>query len=361
MTGFDVCNYSKAGTISPFVDYDFIYDSEVPTIPANISLASAVDAKNNDDKYMCEYPNPRNNQTFVILKATLNGGPAKYYKVLMTDSEDEPYTLVRNVNYRIVINKMNANVGSNTFEEAKEAASINHLYADVMKDSPVIADNKGNSLTVIPLTHILIKPGSISSDLSTTGNLGNITYEILSDPDNILSNISCSNTRFSAYVSTVANQTSAEVNIKYGKLARTISILASPDYILTARVSRNYYSNEDTEIIYTFNLDTRFPLQADYPDLYPIKCYIKTDNLYPVDNKDMLIDFEYVAGEYWYVYIAETTGDHTITFKTKQGNVNDEIIIRSEHFGENTIELFGQIGTKTFTVNRDNLRAGINI
>lgn len=46
----------------------------------------------------------------------------------------------------------------------------------------------------------------------------------------------------------------------------------------------------------------------------------------------MLIDFDYVKEEYWYTYLAHSTGTHTLQFKTKVGSVNDVVKVESEYF-----------------------------
>ena len=105
---------------------------------------------------------------------------------------------------------------------------------------------------------------------------------------------------------------------------------------------KSSYQAADEDVYFKFNLDTDYPSATDYPDLYPIKCYIKADNLYPVDNKDMLIDYEYQAGQYWYTYLAKSTGEHKIHFRTKISTIDEIIEIESAYFGSVAVELTGK-------------------
>lgn len=360
ITGLALCNYATTGTVSPFINNEFTYSSDIITIGTEPTLASASSADDLSAKYMCEYSNPLAKETFVILKAKLNGGADKYYKVLLTDANDVPYQIVRNVEFKIIIKNMKANVGANTFADAMNAASINHLYAEVMKDSYTISDSKGNSLTVSPLTHLLTKAGSITSNIAIVGNLGNVSYQIISDPSTILSNIQCSDTSFKASVKQVSAVATAKVAIKYGNLARTLTIVASPTYSITATATPDNYTSADTNIKFTFNLDTNYPSATEFPELYPIKCYIKADNFFPVDNKDMLLDYNYKAGEYWFVYWADRTGSHEVNFVNNIGTIDSKIVVESEYFGSATVNLISKID-KTFTISRAKLRAGKNI
>lgn len=364
--GYSLCNYATNGTVSPFVNGKFEYSEDIPTIGTRLTMNNtATDANDMDTKYMCEYTNPTDNETYVILKATFWGGDPKYYKVLLADSNDNPYTIVRNVNYHIIVKHMAVDVGSDTFGEAKNGTPINNQYADVMKDSPSVSDDAGHSLTVTPLTHLFVDAGTMKSDISIEGDWGDVNYVVLSDENAILSNIHCTNTGITADVRKVDVRSSAQIRVKYGRLARTISVVASPEYFLDASTSLTSYSKADEEVTLTFTLDENYPDAATYPELYPIECHIKTDNLYPVDDagKKMLIDFDYVKGEYWYTYLAESTGEHSLKFKTKLGSVDDVVKVESEYFTSRpaSISLTGKSSMQSFTISKGALIASGNV
>ncbi len=346
LAGFSVCNYSPQGSIAPFVNNSFVPSIDIAT-DVTTSFINSPNADNLDDKYICEYTNTIANETYVIIKfnsRTTSGGQTTtkpiYYKVYLRNSSNNPYQIVRNVNYRIMIKRIPVKLGAGSFESAMASAPINSIYAEVMKDSPSISDTNGNTLTVNPLVHLYSKATTIQSSITTVGNLGNITCQIMSDPSSILSNLAFTNTQVTAQMRAVDTPAEAKIRVKYGKLERIISAIAAPVYLITGSVTPSVYSAPNTPISYSFNLDSRYPSPELYPDIYPIRCYIKAPNLYPVDNKNMFIDFNYVTGEYWYVYLAQATGNHTINFKTNFATVaNDYITIRSSIFKEYTVTL----------------------
>ena len=214
----------------------------------------------------------------------------------------------------------------------------------------------GNSLTVTPTVHLLTAAGSISSTVVTeqkTEEFANeqLKYEVVGEAE-ILSNISLNKGKLTADVEEVTEIKKAQIRVKYGKLSRPVTVIASPEFTISANAyiddtysqekTKTSYSAADEDVYFKFNLDTDYPTATEYPDLYPIKCYIRADNLYPVDKKNMLIDYEYKEGQYWYTYLAERTGDHFIHFKTKLSTVNEKIEIESAYFRSAAVELTGK-------------------
>ena len=261
---------------------------------------------------------------------------------------------IRNVKYKVVIKQMQ-DVGVTSFEEAKSSNPINNLYAYVMAESPSISDMDGYTLTVTPIVHLLTTEGSFESLVSVTKPSSGATNRELqySGPtgDDILSNISLTTSgKLTGNVEAVEELKKSQIRVTYGKLSRTVTVIASPQFTIEAQaysdasctIVKSSYSEADESVYFKFNLDSDYPSATDYPDLYPIKCYIKADNLYPVDNKDMLIDYEYKAGQYWYTYLAERTGDHIIHFKTKISTIDEIIEIESAYFGSVAVELTGK-------------------
>lgn len=371
VTDFVLCNYVNKGTIAPnnYI-WGFETNPETVTEISNISeniVSGTEHSTAPDELYLAEYNNQEipDDQVCVILAGqlkpqnadgswNLNGawGEKKYYKVLLTDGEDNPYQIIRNVNYKIVIKQMQ-DVGAKSFKEAKEANPINNLYAYVMPESPSISDMDGNSLTVTPTVHLLTAEGSISSTVVTeqkTEEFANeqLKHEVVGDAE-ILSNILLGSGELTADVAGVNEIKKAQIRVKYGKLSRTVTVIASPEFTISANAyidntystekKKTSYSAADEDVYFKFTLDTDYPSATEYPDLYPIKCYIRADNLYPVDNKNMLIDYEYKSGQYWYTYLAQTTGDHKIHFKTKLSGVNEKIEVESKYFGHAEVSL----------------------
>lgn len=378
VTDFMLCNYVSKGTIAPN-NYQWGHtgnpDTETVTEVDNVEayITSTSEKEENDptpkELYLAEYNNQGNlgEQVYVIIAGQLKPqntdgtwntegewGNTKYYKVMLSDAKDNPFKIIRNVNYHIIIKQMQ-DVGANSFDEAKTAGSINNLYASVMQESPSISDMEGNSLEVTPLVHLLTTDKNIESTIKTTAvtdefKSGDIILEWsrTGDDGEWLKDISIANGKLTATVSvsTVTEMKQAEIRVKWGKLSRTVTVIASPQYTITAQAYdadnniKSSYSGVDEDVYFRFHLDENYPAAADYPDLYPIKCYIRADNLYPVDNnKNMLIDYEYKEGQYWYTYLAPATGFHTIQFKTKLSTVNEKIEVESPYFGHAEVSL----------------------
>lgn len=366
VTGLTICNYVSTGTVAPS-NYTWNMDGTATEITGVTNNASGTAETLTDEAYLAEFNNQVsvNSQVFVILAGQLkpkntnetwntNGdwGAVKYYKVLLTDTGDNPYQIIRNVNYKIVVKQMQ-DVGAETFEAAKTANPINNLYAYVMPESPSISDMGGNTLTVTPLVHLLLTDGANTATSSITmsdASDEDLEVSVYSDPDRILSGTpTYANGKVTATVNftKVTTVRKAEIRVKWGKLSRTVTVIASPKFMITAdaysdkdcTTTKTSYSASDEDVYFKFTLDASFPSDDDYPDLYPIKCYIHADNLYPADNKDMLIDYEYKTGQYWYTYLATTTGDHIIHFKTKLSSIGETITVESPYFSSAAVSL----------------------
>lgn len=382
VTDFILCNYVNKGTIAP-QDYTWGFNTEkvteIPDIEKYIDIGEPDphDETPPAELYLAEYNNQKEpkEQVCVIIAGKLrpqnndgswntkgDWGKTKYYKVLLTDSDDKPYKIIRNVNYKIVIQQMQDTNGALEFEDAIDNSPINNLYAYVMPESPSISDMDDNTLTVTPIVHLITgdsKSRMITSTVTKSGTLtDDIEIETLGD-SNILpdaSEITINEGKLSVEVEEVDEIKKAQIIVKWGKLSRTITVIASPQYTITAQAYdaddniKSSYSGVDEDVYFSFYLDENYPAAEDYPDLYPIKCYIRADNLYPVDkNKNMLIDYEYKEGQYWYTYLAYKTGYHTIQFKTKLSTVNEKIEVESEYFGAAKVMLEGNNVTPQFS------------
>lgn len=373
VTGFAICQYVAQGTIAP-KNYEWGYktndDGSITETPTEVGIGTTTPATfpttNPNELYLAECLNDGNQdeQVYVIIAGQLksknnddewNGNEEiKYYKVLLTDPNDNPFKIIRNVNYKVVIKQMQ-DVGATDFEEAKKSNPINNLYAYVMAESPSISDMDGYTLTVTPIVHLLTTEGSFESLVSVSKPSTSTDDRKLqcSDPtgDNILRDISLTTTgKLTGNVTAVKELKKSQIRVTYGKLSRTVTVIASPQFTIEAKAysdancttMKSSYQAADEDVYFKFNLDTDYPSATDYPDLYPIKCYIKADNLYPVDNKDMLIDYEYQAGQYWYTYLAKSTGEHKIHFRTKISTIDERIEIESAYFGSVAVELTGK-------------------
>ena len=67
--GFCICNYSKSGTLAPFINNEFTYSSDIATAMSSYSLFDDNGVVNSEEKYICEYNNPATHrETYVIVR-----------------------------------------------------------------------------------------------------------------------------------------------------------------------------------------------------------------------------------------------------------------------------------------------------
>lgn len=97
VTGYALCNYTTSGTVAPFnpdaSPTPFVLIDGKPTLPrGTVSKAeqNAADC-NMESKYMFEYENYSNNQTYIIIKGKLQGKTEElYYKIQLLDTDKKP-------------------------------------------------------------------------------------------------------------------------------------------------------------------------------------------------------------------------------------------------------------------------------
>lgn len=196
----------------------------------------------------------------------------------------------------------NAN-GSTTFDDAKSAESSNNIYAEIFKDSPTIADNNNNVLTVDRLHFLFVRGGTLNVSAQYTQNgvadHSKISVVLAEDQGNILHNLNYDgNGTITADVSRIiAGQQEATITVKAGILSRTITVVSSALYQFDpASLSPEVYTARDQDMTLQFTIPANIPSY-----LYPLKCAITTANLYPVaPNKNLQI--EYTNGGYQYIY-----------------------------------------------------------
>lgn len=369
VTGYALCNFTTSGTISPFhpdaSPTPFILVDGEPTIPhGSIGKASqTTDDCNMEPKYMFENENYFKDQTYIIIKGRLEGKTEEqYYKIQLLDANKQPYPIVRNAHYKVVIKSFSENAnGSTTFEDAKSAESSNNIYAEIFKESPSIADNNNNVLTVSQLHFLFVKEGTlnVSAQYTRNGTVDNsqISVVIAEDQGNILHNLRYDgNGNISADVSRIiAGQYEATITVKAGVLSRTITVVSSALYEFDpTRLSPEVYTARDQDVALQFTIPGNIPSY-----LYPLKCAITTMKLYPVaPNKNLQI--EYVNGGYQYIYWATSPGTKSLNFRTSLENSDETISISNEIFKTKNLEVKARHFTDV-AVNGNNLvNYGIN-
>lgn len=363
VTGYAICNYASSGTAAPFnpdaAVTPFVIIDGKPTL-AHGSTPKA--SQTSDDctmepKYMFENENYFNDQTYIIISGRLKGKTdVLYYKIQLLDSNKEPYSIVRNYHYRVVIKSFSENAnGSTTFDDAKSAESSNNIYAEIFKDSPTIADNNNNVLTVSRLHFLFVRGGTLNVSAQYTQNgvtdNSKISVVLAEDQGNILHNLNYDgNGTITADVSRIiAGQQGATITVKAGILSRTITVVSSVLYQFDpASLSPEVYTARDQDMTLQFTIPANIPSY-----LYPLKCAITTANLYPVaPNKNLQI--EYTNGGYQYIYWATEPGTKTLNFRTSLENSDETILIANDIFKTQEIEVKSRHFTDV-AVNGNNL------
>lgn len=362
VTGYALCNYTNSGTVAPFnpdaSPTPFVPMENKPTLPSGtVSKASqtVVDC-DMEQKYMFENENYYNDQTYIILKGKLKGKAEElFYKIQLLDSNKQPYSIIRNYHYRVVIKSFSESAnGSTTFDDAKSSEPSNNIYAEIFKDSPSISDNNNNVLTVSRLNFLFVKEGTlnISAQYTQNGVVDNskISVSIAEDKGSILHNLRYDgNGTITADVSRIiAGQREATITVKAGVLSRTITVVSSELYKFDpAALSPEVYTARDQDLVLRFTIPVAIPYY-----LYPLKCVITTTKLYPAEpNKDLQI--EYTNGGYQYVYWATTPGTVNLNFRTSLENSDETISITNDIFQTKEVEVKSRHFTNV-SVNDDN-------
>ena len=362
VTGYALANIVSTGTVAPFIPNmepnPFAIQDDITTLPLGTLLRtdqSDTDC-NLEDKYMFENPNYYENQSFLIIKGRLKDGSELYYKIQFLDNNKRPYTIVRNFQYKVIIKSFSEEAkGSNSFEDAKKAEVSNNIYADIFKDSPSISDSDNNRLTVSNLNFLYTQGGTLNVTAHYTENEvpndKEISVSIQEDRGNIISGLSYDgNGNITARIARVyAGQNEATISVKAGKLSRTITVTSSTLYSFSpAAFTPELYTGKDQDITLSFRIPDGIP---NY--LYPLKCEITTQYLYPTDpNKDLQINF--TNGVYKYVYWAESPGTKTLNFKTSLDNSNETVTIENDYFKTAEINLVSR-QFENVSVNNNNM------
>lgn len=362
VTGYALANIVSTGTVAPFIPNmepnPFAIQDDITTLP--LGTLSRTDQSDTDcnleDKYMFENPNYYENQSFLIIKGRLKDGSELYYKIQFLDNNKRPYTIVRNFQYKVIIKSFSEDAkGSNSFEDAKKAEVSNNIYADIFKDSPSISDSDNNRLTVSNLNFLYTQGGTLNVTAHYTENEvpndKEISVSIQEDRGNIISGLSYDgNGNITARIARVyAGQNEATISVKAGKLSRTITVTSSTLYSFSpAAFTPELYTGKDQDITLSFRIPDGIP---NY--LYPLKCEITTQYLYPTDpNKDLQINF--INGVYKYVYWAESPGAKTLNFKISLDNSNETVTIENDYFKTAEINLVSR-QFENVSVNNNNM------
>lgn len=315
------------GTLAPTVRHTL-------TLPEGVAYSNQVEDNLSSEQYMFEASGDK--ATFLIVK---NSQDSKYYKIQFIDSQKVPYLIERNSWFKVKIAGFvsGSGLGSYKLEDAFNSLPANNIYAEVIKESPVIADGSGKSLTIQgKMVHLLTGTGGSVTikSIMTGGNDCDTKASIISD-EGILSGLTTvSDGQFSVTVGQVTSgQKKAEVLVYNGDLSRVVTIISSQIYSFGSNGSFDYANSSDVYNL-NFNVPESFPAA-----LLPIECVIKTDNLYPSENKNLLVTQE--NGTYTYTYLADVTGNHQLVFKPNKGWGSETLVMSNPYFSDLTVQVTG--------------------
>lgn len=348
LTGYAICNYITAGTVAPFKDQlsnPFVITDDLPTIPQG-TLSKASQNESDCDltaKFIFANPNYYNDQTYVIIKGTLDNSTTElYYKIQLLDQNKQPYPVLRNTNYRIVIQSFSSNAdGSAGFDGAMNSAPSNNIYADIFKDSPTISDNDNNVLTIGSVNLLFVQGGTLnlSAVYTQNGTVNNseVSVSVAEDQGSILSGLTYDSTTgmITANVAQVlVGQQQATITVRAGILSRSITIISSALYNFTpVSFTPAFYTGKDQAVALNFNIPSSIPSY-----LYPLECAITTANLYPVaPNQDM--EIRYTDAGFQYIYWVNGPGEVNLNFKTAFDNSDETVTIENKYFVTGSIPL----------------------
>jgi len=348
LTGYALGNFITRGTIAPFnpnaTPTPFVLSENLPTVPQGTIERQNQNEANCDltPKYMFANPNYFNDQTYVIIKGKMDNGPELFYKIQLLDENKQPYPVIRNTNYRVAIQSFSKNAkGSTTFGDAMNAAPSNNIYADIFKESPTIADDKNNILTVGSVNVLFVQGGTLNipANYTQNGTLNNsqISVSVVDDQGSIVNGLAYNSSTgiITANIAQIlVGQQQATIQVKAGVLSRTITVNSSALYDFTpASFTPAIYTGRDQSVTLNFNIPSTIPSY-----LFPIQYVITTNNLYPVaPNQDLVINYD--NGNYQYAQWVYSPGQVSLNFKTAFDNSDEMVTIQNKYFNTASVPL----------------------
>ncbi|MBR4854353.1 MAG: hypothetical protein IKU88_06460 [Alistipes sp.] len=221
---------------------------------------------------------------FVIIKGKYKGGKESYYKVDLTytdttTGEQVYYNILRNFDYKIVINKVLGD-GYDTADKAAAAAASNNLSASVDTRN-LLNISDGTSALYVEYVEKYItsaKPFTLKykyvpnlSAPNTTSN-GSVTLKGFSDDGAVISShVNASSTTDANGFSTITITPKAiegvktqEVTLSAGSLSRTVKLISRAAYPLTIDCPEKVYEEIGQPMKVTLQLPQQLP-EAIFP------------------------------------------------------------------------------------------------
>ena len=162
-----IYNGQEHGTIAPFnKDLTFPTTNDITTwSPADITPSENQNTYQGSEgltenvAYTFENRNDADKPLKVILWVTYKDGTSKRFLVLLQNQENKLYCIKRNHEYKIIVKKLNPDLGYNSFEAAVNGTPANNPWIMVEDIVPEICDGK-YTLKITDGTYVLLNEGS---------------------------------------------------------------------------------------------------------------------------------------------------------------------------------------------------------
>lgn len=305
--GFAICNTYAKGTVAPYNHqnennpFDFnLIESEEHTIHDFVTLCSgkdlikATDPENTEIqnewglRYVFEHENALDDPMFAIFK--IDG---KYYKLMIVDSNSNPYKIIRN--HRYIFNFLNAppkTLGYTTFEEAKNGVAANNVWVSIDNELPSIGDGTSSLTIEGETTRIYTEKKDEVINFTCTGGITSdqvtaiwISNEGLASSNlNLQYNATTGKGSVTVSLNEIADTPQyGTLQIKAGKYPRIIQIVYLNKFSFapvwtSSSVPRK--SGEPVSIV--FNIPDTYP-----EELFPVECKISC-NLFDANTNNQL-------------------------------------------------------------------------
>lgn len=314
VTGMAFCNGYAYGTVAPYNrntrTFDWTPDNFTVTLPSDLRRASVDGVYSNQNvEYVFENENPEANQAYVVIRGRNTGNGATetdnlYYRILLLDPKtQDPYPIVRNYNYCIIITG-ELRGGVSTFEEVQDASFVNNVWISIDQKIPSVYD--GKVTLSVEKTFVVNKfsegaPGRMATVNFTCTGIPTGEHPVVSWVTNNVSSTqnftyADGGTAIGTFTLDAAGngkvtmqllplgsgrtQRSGELMIKYGKLQRTIKLLTVTDFNFdpcwaSTNVDAGHAgTDEGEEVILMFSIPEDFP-----EELLPLDVLISADHL----------------------------------------------------------------------------------
>ena len=154
------------GTVAPFnKDLTFPTTNDITTwSPDDITPSEeqntfqGSEGQTENVAYTFENRNDADNPLKVILWVTYKDGTSKRFLVLLQNQENKLYRIKRNHEYKIIVKKLNPELGYNSFEAAVNGTPANNPWITVEDIVPEICDGK-YTLKITDGTYVLLTEG----------------------------------------------------------------------------------------------------------------------------------------------------------------------------------------------------------